>query len=341
MKRWRILSSTFTILVALSTSALILYTISSEPYETLRWFFLGPFSNLYFFGNMLASSVPLMFTGLAACLAFTAGLYNLGLEGQYYFGAIVGTFVALSVSVPKFLSIPLALTVSFLIGALLSLVPATLKLKFGFSELISSFIVGQIFIYFGDFLLNGPLRDPQAALSATKYLDEAIRLKKLLPSSNLHVGYLIAVFLCIVAQFMYQRSILGYEFRMVRGNARFAKIHGIDVRRIWLIAMLLSGGIAAFGGMIEVLGVHGRAVRGFSHGNGFNGIAVSLLVGNDPLLIFLSALFFAYLESGAEIASLMVQTPPEIVKFVHGIVFCLVTAEFFLRRRKLDVDATA
>jgi len=337
----KIRSPIFTVVVAFLMCAVILGATSRQPRETLGWFFLGPFSNLYFFGNMLAASIPLIFTGLAACIAFSAGVFNLGLEGQYYFGAIVGTIIALSVPTSRLSSTLLVLVVSFSVGGLLSLASALLKLEFGFSELISSFMIGQIFIYVGDFMLNGPFRDPEAALAATRYLDEGIGLTKILPPSNLHVGYVIGLTLCLVFHFVRKHSVMGYEFKTVKENPRFAKIHGIKVEKIWLIAMLLSGGVAAVGGMVEILGVYGRAVRGFSHGNGFNGIAVSLLVRNDPALIFLSALFFAYLESGGEIASLMVQTPPEIVRLVQGIVFCLVTAEFLFRRSERDADSVA
>ncbi|MGB9790854.1 MAG: ABC transporter permease [Thermotoga caldifontis] len=340
MRSLRILSSIVTVAVAFGASAAILCLVSPEPRETLWWFFVGPFSNVYFFGNMLASSVPLIFTGLAACVAFSAGAFNLGLEGQYYFGAIVGTIAALNFSnatVSRFV----ALVVSASAGALLSFVPALLKVKFSFNELIGTYMVGQIFVYVGDYLLNGPFRDPSAAFSATRYLNENVRLTRILPPSSLHVGYLIGIMLCFLFYFLYRYSTLGYEFRTVRGNPRFAKIHGINVDKILLIAMSLSGALAALGGMIDVLGVHGRAVKGFSHGSGFIGIAASLLASNDPSLIFLSALFLAYLDSGAEIASLMVQTPPEIARFVQGIVLCMVTAQFFLERRELDADSTA
>ncbi|WP_461766700.1 ABC transporter permease [Pseudothermotoga sp.] len=337
-----VFSSMLNILLALLVGMVVLLFISKEPIATLKWFFLGPFTNFYFFGNMLAASIPLIFTGLAASVGFHANVFNLGLEGQYYFGAIVGTVIGLNVSKLGLFSIPFIILMSFSIGSLLFLPSVLLRLKFGFSELISSFMIGQIFIYVGDFFLNGPLRDPQAALSATKYLDETARLPKILPPSNLHVGYVIGIGLCFLAHSLYKHAVIGYEFKMVRGNPRFANVSGMNVAKILSIAAIFSGGLAAMGGMIDVLGVHGRVVRGFSHGNGFNGIAVSLLVKNKPLLIVFSALFFAYMESGAEIASMMVQTPPEISKVIQGVVFCLVTAEnVLLWRKKYDLDSTA
>jgi ABC-type uncharacterized transport system, permease component len=174
----KIRSPIFTVVVAFLMCAVILGATSRQPRETLGWFFLGPFSNLYFFGNMLAASIPLIFTGLAACIAFSAGVFNLGLEGQYYFGAIVGTIIALSVPTSRLSSTLLVLVVSFSVGGLLSLASALLKLEFGFSELISSFMIGQIFIYVGDFMLNGPFRDPEAAMAATKVFGREIRVGK-------------------------------------------------------------------------------------------------------------------------------------------------------------------
>lgn len=326
--------------IAFLIGMIILCFTSSEPAKTLKWFFLGPFTNLYFFGNMLATSIPLIFTGLAASIGFHAGVFNLGLEGQYYFGTIVGTIIGLNISKLGSFSIPLVILTSFLVGSSLMLPSILLKLKLGFSELISSFMIGQIFIYVGDFFLNGPFRDPQAALSATKYLGEDVRLAKILPPSNLHIGYVMGIVLCVLIHLLYKYNVVGYEFRMVRGNPRFAKVSGMNVAKLWLMAAVFSGGFAAMGGMIDVLGVHGRAIRGFSHGNGFNGIAVSLLVKNNPVLIVLSAFLFAYMESGAEIASMAVQTPLELSKVIQGVVFCLVTAEGVLLWRKHNADST-
>lgn len=326
--------------IAFLIGMIILCLTYSEPAKTLKWFFLGPFTNLYFFGNMLATSIPLIFTGLAASIGFHAGVFNLGLEGQYYFGTVVGTIVGLNISKLGSFSIPLVILTSFLVGSSLMLPSILLKLKLGFSELISSFMIGQIFIYVGDFFLIGPFRDPQAALSATKYLSEDVRLAKILPPSNLHIGYVMGIVLCVLIHLLYRYNVVGYEFRMVRGNPRFARVSGMNVAKLWLMAAVFSGGFAAMGGMIDVLGVHGRAIRGFSHGNGFNGIAVSLLVKNNPALIVLSAFLFAYMESGAEIASMAVQTPLELSKVIQGIIFCLVTAEGVLLWRKHNADST-
>ncbi|AEH50279.1 ABC transporter permease [Pseudothermotoga thermarum] len=324
------LTNLITLLLAIFFGMVVLWTVSKAPIIAIESFFLLPLRNFYFLSQILVGAVPLIFTGLAAFCSFSAGVFNIGLEGQLYFATLAGTFVALHLK--GFQAVFFALLVAFIVGSAVASLSAFLKIKLNIDELITTFLVSNGLIHVTNFLLNTYLRDPMAALSATKYLHVEVLT---IPGLNVHVGFLVAILLAIWLQMVFEKSVLGYQMRLVGGNVVFSRYAGIDVEKTWWIAFALSGGLAALGGMVDVLAVHGRMIRGFSFGYGWNGIAVALLAKNKPFFVIFSALFFSYLETGAQIASIFADVTPEIARLVQASVFYLVTAEALasLKRR--------
>jgi len=330
----------FTSVVGIITGTAIIFLTSESPLETIKWFYLGPVSSLYFLGNMLSGSVPLMLTGIAAVIAFRTSIFNLGLEGQLYFGTFCATFIALQLkAIPVQISQLLVMLTAFFIGGLIAALSAFLKTSFDVDELLSSFLIGQALIHVVNYFINGPMRDPLAGLSASRYVEHSMNLSKILSPSDLHTGIFLAVSLCVMAYFMLRSSALGYQIKVVGSNSLFARYGGIEVEKIWFVALFLSGGLAGLGGIVDLLGVHGRFVKGFSYGYGFNGIAVAMIARNNPLLVIPSAVLFSYLESGAQIASIMAHITPEISKIIQAMIFYLLTAqallEFLEKRRAM------
>lgn len=328
----------FTTIVAFLCGSVIITFTSKDPSLAIKWFYLGPVSNTYFLGNMLSGSIPLILTGLGAVIAFSAGIFNLGLEGQLYFGTLCATFVALHLTgFNRYISISLILLVAFSVGGLIGAFCGFLKIFFKVDELLSSFLVSQALIYITDYFLNNPLRDPFAGLSASRYIDDSIVFSKILPPSSLHSGIFVATLLAIVIYFVIRFSTFGYQIKVTGSNYQFAQYGGIRISRIWLLTLFLSGGMAGIGGIMDVLGMHGRMVRGFSFGYGFNGIAVALIARNNPIFVIPAALLFSYLETGAQISSIMADITPEISKIVQATIFYLITAqsivEFLIRKK--------
>lgn len=329
----------FTTTVAFVCGSIIIALTSKNPTLAMRWFYLGPVSNTYFLGNTLSDSIPLILTGLGAVIAFSAGTFNLGLEGQLYFGTLCATFVVLHLTeFNKNISALFALMVAFGVGGSIGALCGFLKISFKVDELLSSFLISQALIHITDYFLNNPLRDPLAGLSASKYIDDSVMFSKILSPSNLHSGIFIAILLVVTIYLITQFSVFGYQIKVTGSNYEFAKYGGIKVGRVWLVALFLSGGMAGLGGIIDVLGVHGRMIRGFSFGYGFNGIAVALIARNNPIFVIPAALLFSYLEMGAQISSIMADITPEISKIVQATIFYLITAErlveFIVRKKE-------
>ncbi len=323
------LTSILTLIFSVAFGIAILWSVSDSPALSVNSFFILPLQNRYFLTQILAGSVPLIFTGLAAASAFCASVFNIGLEGQLYFGTLVGTSVALLFE--NTMGVLPSLAIAFLVGAGVAFLSGILKVKFKIDELISTFLLSNGMIHLTNYLLNTYMRDPTAALSASKYLRFSLPT---VPFLGVHFGFIFAVALAILLDVVFKRTVLGYEIRVTGQNFVFAKYSGIDVEKTWLKAFVLSGGLASLAGIVDVIAVHGRMVRGFSFGYGWNGIAVALLARNRPAFVVLSALFFSYLDTGAQVSSIFAGITPEISKLVQASVFYFVTAEALLGSRR-------
>lgn len=338
MKNVVLLRTLITILVALGIGVMVIIFTSSEPWNAIKSFFIGPFSSVYFFGNMLAAAIPLMLTGLAASIAFSASVFNLGLEGQLYISALVGTFLTWRFQeFPTIVVVPLVLAITFLTGGVIAVFSGYLRVKKNVNELISSLLISYTLMYVGDFFLEDSFKDPYAGLAASPYFDSKFMFSKILLPSDLHTGIFIVLGIILIVYFIMKRSTLGFEITLTGRNRAFSNYAGIPVNRVMIVAMFMSGGFAGLAGIIDIYGIHGRMIRGYSIGYGWNGIAVALIARNHPLLVIPAAVFFAYLESGANVASLFSDITPEIARIIQSAVFYLVTAEgllSFIRSRK-------
>ncbi|MBN2219409.1 MAG: ABC transporter permease [Kosmotogaceae bacterium] len=315
--------------ISLIVGLLLVILMSDDPGDAAKAFFLSVFSNRFYFGNLLAHSIPLMLTGLAASVAFAASCFNLGMEGQVYLGALAGTSAGIFLSdlVPGAIGIALMFTVSFFFGASLASISAILKIRTGVSELISSLLLSNGIVLAVDYFVEGPLNDKASGLAASISLPAEFRFSGLMMPSSLHTGIFFSLFTAFLLWFFLFKTREGFKIRIVGKSRTFAFYTGLNTDKLLFWAMFLSGGLASTAGMIDVVGIHGRVMRGFSSGYGWNGIAIALIARNHPLLIIPAAIFFAYLESGAQIASLEANITPEFARIVQAVIFFLVTAE--------------
>lgn len=327
-----------TIAAAALSAALLLLAFSSSFLDALGLFFLGPFKNAYYFGNMLSSSVALAVAGLGASLAFGSRNFNLGGEGQVYLGAIAAVLVCLGLPpMPPAALIAAAIGAAMATGGLMGAVSGALKRRLGVDELISSFLFSSGLVFVGDFLVTGPLQDPASNFQTTQAIPEAARLAKIFPPSSLSSSAFIALAVILLVAFLLDRSRLGFELRLTGRNPEFARYVGIDTGAYATAPMAASGALYGLAGALMILGSYYKAMKGFSSGMGWSGIAVALLAGNRPLAVIPAALFFAYLDSGAKAVMVGADVTSEIVDIVQSVVFFLVTAKalesLFLRKK--------
>jgi simple sugar transport system permease protein len=325
------------VLITLLLVVIAVFGLSKNPGRTLWYFFLGPFSNLYAFGNMLNSAIPLVFGGLGVSVAMRANSFNLGGEGQLYAGALVATLIALALKPLGFAGALTGLAMGAAIPGLAAAFSGLCRAKWNTSELITSFLVSNALILVVDYLVTGPFLDPATNLLSTRKLDESFRLPLILPPSNLSAALFIALAMSLLTGIFLSRTRLGYEIRMTGSNELFARYGGVNTGRITILAMFLSGALYGLGGGLAVYGTYYGTVKGFSSGMGWNGLAVALIARLNPALVVPSAVFFAWIGTGARIAMQNSDITVEIALVVQGAVFFLVTSQvlfdIFKKRR--------
>jgi simple sugar transport system permease protein len=190
--------------------------------------------------------------------------------------------------------------------------------------------------FVGDFLISGPFQDPASNFQATAAVAPEFRFAKLLPPSSLSTGCLVAAAALLAAQLLLSRTRFGFELRTTGRSAEFARYCGIDAGLYSSASMALSGALNGLAGAVLILGTYFKAMKGFSSGLGWSGIAVALVAGGSPLAVLPSALFFAYLDAGSKAVMVGADVTSEIVDVVQAVIFFLVTARaldgLFLRR---------
>jgi len=336
-------SGIFIPVISLLALVLLVFILSDTPEKALYFFFLGPFSSLFSFGNMLNAAIPLIIGALGVTIAMKAGSFNLGGEGQIYFGAFCTTAVFLSLSkygIGQFGVITgiLAVVFGFVCAGILGALSGFCKAMWNTSELITSFLLSCAVIPVVNYLVCGPFLDTQSSLQSTRKIAENLRFPLILKPSVLSAGIFIAAALVIAVQFFLTRTKPGYEIRMTGSNELFARYGGINTKLITVAAMALSGGFYGLAGGMAVMGTYHAVIKEFSSGLGWNGLAVALISGFYPAAIIPAALFFAWIGSGARIAMQNTDLTYEVASIVQAVIFfistSLVIRNIYSRRRK-------
>jgi riboflavin transport system permease protein len=307
---------------------LLIVALSAEPAKAIFAFFIGPFTNAYFLGNMLNAAVPLVFTGLGISIAFKASVFNLGGEGQVYAGGLAATAVCLALPAANgYLGGALSLAAAMLLSGAIAGLSGFFRMKWNANEMISSFLLSAAVILVVNHFITGPLDDPGSNLLATLPVGKQYQLARIFTPSMLNASAPFAL-LAAAAVFLFMfRSHAGYEMRMCGLNREFSRYGGINVSAYLVLPMVISGALHGLGGGLMVLGTYHAAIQGFSFGTGWNGIAVALIAKSNPFGVIPAALLFSYLDAGAKAAMLGADLTFEIAAIAQSFIFYLVTAQ--------------
>ncbi|MBN9507522.1 MAG: ABC transporter permease, partial [Alphaproteobacteria bacterium] len=305
----------------------VLAAAGHEPLGVYRLVLIEAFGGTRRIAATLAAATPLMLTGLATALAFRSGVFNVGVEGCVYVGALAAAWVGFGLPGLGAPALPLAaLAAAAAAGALWTLAPALLRARLGVDEVVTTLMLNFVAIGLTGFLVNGPLLARGSANSATPMIAPAARLPPLLPFTTLSAGFLIALALLAGYAFWSRHAALGMETRLAGLNPRFSAAVGIDVGGLVVKMMLASGAVGALAGAVQALGVTHRFVAGFSPGFGFTGIAVALLGRNTAAGVLAAAVLFGALATAGATIQLFADIPIEIVEILQGtvMIFCVV-----------------
>lgn len=276
----------------------------------------------------LVRAVPLMIVGVAVALAFRAGVFNIGGEGQLLLGAIAAAVVGLNwANAFGRVSVLFALLAAALAGAAWGGIAAVLRARFRVLEVISTIMLNFIAADLLSYLVRGPLQEPTRVYPQTDAIAPDARLPLLIPGTRLHIGILAAVIVAIAAWWFMERTVSGFRMRVVGASPTAAMVTGrVDVDATAMFAMVASGALAGLAGGIEVCGVTYALYENLSPGYGFSAIAVAILAGLHPLLVIASALLFATVETGALGMQRDAGVPSVVATAVEALIILAVTA---------------
>lgn len=327
----------FALLSAFIICSLLIIWAGESPFTAYWALIKGAVGSRFAMTESLTRAIPLIFTGLAAAVAFRAKFWNIGAEGQFYMGALAATvFGTGMVTLPAPLMVPFLFVLGALAGCLLLLVPVLLKTYLRVDEVVTTLLLNFVVLLFVNYLLEGPLKDPMAMgwPQAASIIDQGV-LPTLVAKSRLHAGMIIALLMAVLMWLLLSYTVWGYEIRAVGNNPKAAAFYGISINKSVVMVALISGGLAGMAGVSEVAGQKGYLTLDLSPGFGYTGIAVAMLAQLRPIGVILSALFMAGIYVGADAMSRAVNIPNYIADILVAVSLLSILVSSMLSRYKI------
>jgi len=331
------------ILITFAITAGPIILAGANPIEAYAAFVVVPLTTQFTLLEVLVTATPILFTGAAVAIAFRAGYWNIGAEGQLLLGAIaaagIGTMVG---ALPPFVALPIMIVGGALAGAAWALVPALLRVRFGIDEVVTTLLLNPVALLLVNGLLHGPWRDPDTGFPESPRIAVVAEFPTLIDRSRVHLGLLLALVVVVGAWYVLARTPAGLRLRAAGLSPHGARFAGINVPATLLGAALVSGAIAGIAGVSEVAGIQNRLTGGLSPGYGYTGIVVATLGTLTMPGVGLAALFLGDLTVGASSAARSLGIPSQLGAVVQGVLLLTTVALLALRRhrfRSTDGDA--
>jgi ABC-type uncharacterized transport system permease subunit len=296
-----------------------------------------PISNTYYFAEVFVRVTVLLIMGLGIALALRAGVWNVGAEGQFIVGSVAAVAAAVYLnSVPPPLRIVLMMLAGAAGGFAWMIVPALLKAKFGANEIVVTLLLNVVASNFLLYALDGPIRGKASfGYLISDMLPADLRIPKIIPTTRLGFGIVIAAALVVAFYLLSERTSFGLQVRTVGRNAEAAKYAGISIPRVVIVTLLLSGAMAGLAGAIHVTGVIFTLDPGYPSGYGYIAIIVAMLGGASPIGTAVASVVISYFVVGAEAMQANAQVPFALVYTMEGIIlFSLAAGQYLMGRRK-------
>lgn len=293
------IESLASILLGFIIGGIMVYASGFDPLLFYKGIFFGAFGSSMTILNTLSYMTPLILTGLSFAIAARASLFNIGAEGQLYVGALTAVITGAYLSLPIVLHPIVIIIISIVASGLYGALAGWLKVFRGVNEVVSTIMLNWIAFYSINYLATYIFYNPKAPYQTINIRSTAV-IPLIYSGTTFSYTFFISLAFAILAYIILWRTSLGYNIRAVGLNPSASEYGGINVKKIVIISMFLSGGTAGLAGSLEVLGRFGNIDIGLSDVTnlGFDGIAVSIMGRNNPLGIIFSALLFAMLRTG-------------------------------------------
>lgn len=292
----------------------------------------GSIGSVKAISETLTAATPLILSGLSVALAFRAGLFNIGGEGQALIGGMFAVWVGFSITgLPIYIHLPLAVLAGIIGGAIWGFIPGVLKAKTGAHEVITTIMLNYIALRLVDYFLKTSIfqregRNDPVSKNVEPTANYPAFLSSIDPSLRVHAGLFVALAAAVFVSWLLFRTTIGFEFRAVGANPNAARYAGISVSKVYILVMLIAGGLAGSAGAGQVLGVLDRATPGFTADLGFDGIAVALLGRSNPYGVVAAALLFGGLRAGGQQMQVSANVGIDLIAVIQGLIIMFVAA---------------
>jgi ABC-type uncharacterized transport system permease subunit len=311
--------------IAIIAGALI--ALGASPPGVMAALAQGAFGNWYALTDTVVRATPLIFTGLAISVSFSAALWNIGADGQLVMGAIaagaVGPYLG---GWPRPLAITMMMAVGAAGGAVWGGICGWLRARRDTNEVISTIMMNFVAAQLLSWVVHGPLIEPSRAYPASTPIAESAHMYMFMPPSRLNLGIVLAMAAAIGCWVLLFKTAIGFEMRAMGRNRRAATFFGIPIARLSVSVLALSGAMAGLAGAVQVSAITHRLYEKMSPGWGFEGIAVALVARLHPLGIIASALVFGALDNGSQAMQRAQGVSAELVQVIQALVIMILLA---------------
>ena len=342
-----ILRMMVSIAIGLGLAVVLIVLTSDKPGESLKYYFTAPVMNWNYFSYWVQKTIPLMFTGTAVCIMFSANQFNLGLEGSFLLGGLVSAVTNIYLFPGKPIpGIIVGMLLGMVVGAIVTLIPALLDRWFNASVMVTSLMMNYICLWFSVYLLFSHLKDPRSTKNTYNWAAKdpimVLRFGKGNNQFTLYFSMLVAIAVIIIAWFFLYRTKQGYKLRMTGENKHFARYVGINVASIALLSQLMGGAIGGLGGACEIMSNYINYSWVDMTGFGWDGVTISIFAKNNPKYVPIASIFIAFLRTGAMVMSYKTNIMNDLTSVIEGIIILFLLAEKFLQKtyRKMIVKET-
>lgn len=331
-----VLSSLLAVLAAFLTGGIFLWALGKDPFQAYGILIGRGLGSSFGITETLIKMAPLLLVSAGLLITLKAGVWNIGIDGQFLIGASLVGIVAplLAGRVPVVVLLLLGAGAGFVGGALWGAVPALLRVRYGLNEIITTIMMNYVAIYVTSWMVKGPFKDASVVAPQMATIPQEFRLP-LLPFTRIHLGVVAGLLAVLLVYLMFRHGATGLALTVL-GRSRKAAIHaGLPVNRLVVLALLLSAGLAGLAGANDVLGVKGLFQGEWNPQYGLTGFALVFLARLNGVLVFPFACFFAFLLFGGEMMARTAQIPAFYVPMLEGLMLIFFAISVYFERKYL------
>lgn len=291
------------LLCVIAVGAVLIAAQGVDPLKAFGTIIKGAFGSKAGFGSTLRYMMPCTMLGIAAAVAFKTGVFNMGIEGQMYFGSLVAALVGYNIALPAGVHTFVCILAGGIAGVLWGLIPALAKMFFNVSEMVVTMMMNYIALLLTEYIVQwvilGGMNVAGTTVLETKDVLETARLPVLIKGTSASTGLFIAIAVAIAVYILFKYTFLGYELKQVGENIKFSKVGGVNVKKTFLLIFIISSFISGVVGSVEIVGPFRRFSANYAGNMPWEGIMISFISKHKPLAIIVVSFIWGALRTGA------------------------------------------